>query len=282
MSQPIPWLILAITLLGGAAPAQPLSAIPEQNERQVELPAKPSEPAPEVYVAPGVTTLVLFDSPLDRDSLELEKRGPGFVRAEVAESSIILEPAATLPPDVRLNLRIRFHKNADWAVLTLVSRPSKPDEKVRVIWRQDPTNPPKPCATSTPSDWILSGQLDSSGIWAKNIVTSSPADNPSGLRVLGGTGYRAEKWGLIVLTLSNLPGHKAWEPGQVVLTTTNGKAVKVTSVKLDPPQLSAGAEGRLLVETGAPFWEKGKTEVLQLIVSDKNGERSLPIDGVKF
>ncbi|RYZ16063.1 MAG: DUF2381 family protein, partial [Myxococcaceae bacterium] len=51
--------------MAAAAPAQPAPAALERQERRLSLPDSDSEPVPEVRVAAGGVTLLLFDTPLD-------------------------------------------------------------------------------------------------------------------------------------------------------------------------------------------------------------------------
>ncbi|WP_224372991.1 DUF2381 family protein [Hyalangium versicolor] len=132
MALPTTWSLLALCLLASTATAQLQPSIRQRQDRRAALPATPSEPIPEVYVASGNTTLVAFNGPLDRDSLILDRTR--FRWVDVGDHTLILEPITDLSPSERLILQVGFKDKAlpSKAVLAVLSKVDVMDAKVEV------------------------------------------------------------------------------------------------------------------------------------------------------
>ncbi|HEX5750958.1 MAG TPA: DUF2381 family protein [Archangium sp.] len=265
----------------------------ERQERQLLLPAYPSEPVPEARVAAGIATYLRFDSPIDKASLELEGRPARFRWVDVGERLVAVEPSVDLGAEEKLVMRVRYKDGASSAVATLVlvSHPTLVDKEVEVVRRPRTVEALESVlaekeaqlaalrASSGPAGLVFSGRLGPEGVLARRIW-NAPADARGGLRVPGGVGYRACCWALAVVRVRNLPGQKPWVPGVARLTRADGTAVKVRSVDMNKAQLAPGEEGLVTVETETPFWKAG--EVFRLEVLDKSGVRPLPLLDVEL
>jgi uncharacterized protein (TIGR02268 family) len=284
----MPVLLLAL-LVGTTAAAQPLSPVRERVERHVTLPTGAKEAVPEVHVARGALTTLVFDAPVEKASLELEKRVSRFRLVDVGESTLNLEPLVDLAPEERLGLRIRL-KDGSVVALVLTSHPARVDGRVDVN-RVRPAEELRAelaatkaelaalkaqVGTNGPASWVLAGLLDELLIQRLDIQVA--AGNASGLSVEAGTGYRSRTWTVVAIRLRNLPGQKPWAPGQARLLRRDGRPVQVLSVQLAKPVLAPGERGTVAVQTGAPDWEWGETFHLEL--TDKDGGRVLSIEGV--
>ncbi|AEI62615.1 hypothetical protein LILAB_03450 [Corallococcus macrosporus] len=68
-------------------------------------------PVPELRIAAGLATLLIFDAPLDRGAMELEGRSR-FRLVDVGERILALEPLEDLGRGERLMLRVRYADGA--------------------------------------------------------------------------------------------------------------------------------------------------------------------------
>jgi uncharacterized protein (TIGR02268 family) len=286
----MPALLLAL-LVGTTAGAQPLSPVRERVERHVTPPTGPKEAVPEVHVARGFLTALVFDVPVEKSTLELEKRVSRFKLVDVGESVLNLEPSEDLAPEERLGLRIRL-KDGTLVALVLTSHPTQVDGRVDV----DRPRPPEELraelsavktelaalralvGANGPASWVLSGLLDDLRIQRLDFQVAT--GNASGLSVAEGISYRSSTWAVVAIDLRNLPGQKPWAPGQVRLSRGDGKPVQVLSVQMAKPALAPGARGIVAVQTGAPDWKRG--EVFRLELTDRDGGRVLSIEGVSL
>lgn len=274
-------LLVALLLVGGTAAAQPHPSARQRQDRRVLLAGNPDDPAPEIRVAGGNLTILLFNAPLDRDSLGVDRAR--FNLVDAGERSLTLLPATDLGSGERLVLKVRFKdRPLAQAVFALVSHPSEVDGTVEVEYRPDTLEALKAtCVDTGPAGFVFSGVLDKEGIRARPFFTSVPAANRSGLQVTRGVGYRARPWAAVSLEVRNLPGQKPWAPGAVRLTGAAGALVTVRAVHMEPRVLTPGEAGLLVLETAAIADEDALGPFLVELL-DEDGGRALTVSGVKF
>jgi uncharacterized protein (TIGR02268 family) len=279
-------LILAWLSLGATATAQAQTPVREQQERRLTLSIRPEEPPSEVRVAPGVTTYLRFDAPLDRASLEVEGRSARFRFVDVGERIVALEPLGELSPEEKVTVRVRYldGESPAFALFTLVSHPTWVDKELEVVRRPRSLEALEAAlaereaeiaalrARSGLAELVFSGRLGVAGVRAQRFGVL-PKVGPSGLQVVTGMGYRADSWTLVVVRVLNLPGQKPWMPTEARLIRADGTRVKVRAVDLNPARLAPGEEGLVAVETDAPSWKT--EEDLRLELEDKGGRRLL-------
>ncbi|RKG62758.1 DUF2381 family protein [Corallococcus sp. AB011P] len=276
-------------MLGTAVPAQPAPSSRERQERRLALPDGPSEPVPELHVAAGAVTLLLFDAPLDRASVELEGR-ERFRLVDVGERILALEPAADLGPGERLGLRVRYSDGArpEQAVFVLVTQPAAFDGRVQVFRRAQSIPALQAelaevraeiaalrarSEVSSPAGLALAGLLDENGVVARKIEPQLRQEGQSSLRVMGGFILRAPAWGLVSVQVMNL-GKAPWAPTEAHLTnSTGGVQVPVLGVRMKQPRIGPGEVGTVVVATEAPTWNVGTLFRLELV--DEAGTRHL-------
>jgi len=134
-------VLVVLTLLSGAATAQPRPVAPSLGVRRVEIPAENSEATqtPEVQISPGVSTTFEFDSDLATEKIVLEgaKR---FSLVDVGRSTLRLVPSEQILPGERLRLTVRFLDGfvPSGAAFILVAHPARVERLVEV-WRQPRT-----------------------------------------------------------------------------------------------------------------------------------------------
>jgi hypothetical protein len=77
----------------------------------------------------------------------------------------------------------------------------------------------------------------------------------------------------------NPPGQESWAPTSARLSRADGTPLEVRRVRMDRARLASGEEGLVAVEL-APFPPGGDPFQLELL--DREGERPLRLDGLKF
>ncbi|MBE4751403.1 DUF2381 family protein [Corallococcus sp. ZKHCc1 1396] len=288
---------LLFLLLGAAVPAQAVPGARERQDRRLALTGSAAEPVPVLRVAGGVLTALVFDAPLERDSLELEGR-ERFRLVDVGERSVLLEPVADLAPGERLGLRVRFSEGerAEPAVLMLVTHPSDVDARVR-IFRRALSVPALQAELAEvraqlmaqgaelaelrsrreatgPSRLALAGLLDGAGVVTSRVEFSETKESLAALlESVGGFSLRAQTWGLVSVTVRN-NGPTAWTPVEARLTEPgNGERTRVLRVHMTQPQIGPGEQVVVVVEAAAPPWNRGAAFSLELL--DASGARRL-------
>jgi uncharacterized protein (TIGR02268 family) len=125
---------------------------------------------------------------------------------------------------------------------------------------------------------VLSGLLDRDGVRVTDFHGRVPPENKSGLSVGMGTCYRAARWVVVAVPISNLPGQKPWAPGSAQFLGAEGAAGRVRRVQLlGKSQLQPGESGLLVVQVDAPVFSKGP---FRLELVDVEGGRWIPIHDV--
>ena len=286
---------IVFLLLGAAVPAQP--APREPQERRVVLPdGVTGGPVPELRVAAGVVTLLLFDAPLDRGSVELEGRAR-FQFVDTGERMLALVPATDLRTGEQLGLRVRFADGAspDSAVFVLVTQPSVVDARVRVFRRAQSLAALQAELAEAraqleaqkvelarlrsrggaggPAGFALAGLLDASGVSALNAAVDPSTQVASALGVQAALSFRAGLWGAVSITVRN-DGREPWTPLEARLTGPGkGARTRVLGVHTRQSRVGPGEVGIVVVDVGAPTWAEGTVLSLELV--DASGARHL-------
>ena len=295
MPHSVNWLPLLTTLLlTGAAAAQQPRPTPLLRQKSITLPATTEDAT--LRVARGTLTTLTFDSALDSKKMQLEGRSTHFERVVADERTLTLKPKVELKPGERLLLSVRFADSAapQQATFELIAAGEEVDASVEVVRRARDVEALEAALAATqaqlaalqarygeagPESAVLAGWL-TENIRVIDLDTRAPPGNASGLWVEKDFAFRAEKWSLVVIQLSNAPGARPWALGQVRLTSARGAPVKVLSARLDKPHLEPGEKGLLLVRTEAPWWDLN--EELRLELRDAEGGRALPLGGMVF
>lgn len=236
-------------------------------------------------MAAGIATNLVFDAPIDRLSVEVEGRVTRFRLVDPGERTVFLEPLVAPGDGERLAVRVRYKDGAfpSSATFALVSHPVLVDTRVDVVRRQRTPEAMEAalaqCEAAGPSRLVLSGQLDREGVKVKGFPVRVPPGNKSGLAAREGTSYRATRWALVAVPVSNLPGQKPWTPGRARLFSAEGTALGVRQVSMEKPRLQPGETALVVVETAPP---PSSNASYRLELLDTEGGRLLPIHEVKF
>jgi len=153
----------------------------------------------------------------------VEGRATRFRLVDPGEYIIGLEIAVEPGPGEKLGVRVRYKDGGTpaYATLALVSHPMLVDKEVEVVRRPRTVEALEAELTalraqyeaSGPMSLVFSRQLDRRGVQSTDFQGMVPPDNKSGLTVGLGTGYRATRWALVAVPVTNLPGQK---PGSSV------------------------------------------------------------------
>jgi uncharacterized protein (TIGR02268 family) len=238
---------------------------------------RPGE-VPRVYVAPGVSTLLLFDAELGEVSLEGRGR---FSRVEVAGRALVLRPAGALEAGERLRLEVTF---ADGlvparAVFALVTDPERVDGEVDVERRPRTAEELQAeldalharCGASALAQLALWGRLGRESLLSEGFTGHYLA---RGVRMEQPWVHRTSTWRVLLLQVRNPEGTAPWVPGEALLWRP-GEAADPRSVPvyLDAFRLGPGEGGRVVVEM-AP----GTAAHWRLEVREKGGNRHLELE----
>ncbi|MCP3098229.1 DUF2381 family protein [Myxococcus sp. K15C18031901] len=298
MLRPVAILFL---LLGVTASAQPVPAARERQERRVTSSSSPAEPVPELRVAAGVATLVLFDASLERSALELEGR-ERFRIVDVGERTLVLEPSVDLGAGERLGLRVRYADGSapERGAFVLVTAPAAVDSRVEVFRRRDSVEALQAelaearsrlaaqdvelralrarNAATGPVGMVMSSLLNDRGVHTHRIRPKSTKHRADALIAEGGASFRAETWAVVSVTVRN-NGQQPWSPRLArVVNARSGVAVRVIGVHAEPAQVAPGDVGLVVVETESPAWTVG--EVFQVELLDADGSARILVPGV--
>ncbi|NOJ93898.1 DUF2381 family protein [Corallococcus coralloides] len=117
--------------------AQSPSATAGLRVRRIELVSEDAQPAAEVAVSPGLSTVFLFDSEVSREGLILEGR-ERFAMLDAGFSTLRLVPSEKISPGDRLKLTVRFQDGAapTSATFILVAHPARSEAQVEVYRRK--------------------------------------------------------------------------------------------------------------------------------------------------
>jgi uncharacterized protein (TIGR02268 family) len=271
------FLLATSTLWGAAAVAAPGVRMRERQERRLVLSELRPGEVPRVRVAPGVSTLLLFDAELG--AVSLEERGR-FARVEVAGRALVLRPAEALEVGERLRLEVTF---ADGlaparAVFALVTDPERVDGEVEVERRPRTAEELQleldalraRCGASALAQLALWGRLGRESLRSGAFTGRYSA---RGLEVKPPWVHRTSARRVLLIQVRNPQGAAPWAPGEALLWGM-GEAAEPRSVPvyLDAFRLEPGDGGLVVVEI-----ETGAASRWRLEVREKGGERSIEL-----
>jgi uncharacterized protein (TIGR02268 family) len=278
------WLLL----LPASALAQPESLDMAAAARQIELSQTPS---PELWVAPGQTTWVTLDAPLDVSTMRQAPRVEGLRRVEVLERAVALVPGAGVKAGAQLDFTLWFADGqpAEGVRLVLKVDSAKGEPEVEVYRGEIP-----PAALKRQVDaWKAQVAALTAREASLSAVVAAGLVGPAGIRTLdmsdrvqllapgltSGAAWLHIAAGRMALevTLTLAPGAAAWAPDTVTLTEMiHGTPLPVRSVRLvGGAALQPGNTTRLLVEWDVPPAAVGLEYDLK--AAEQSGERGVTV-----
>jgi len=283
LSLPLKWLLLALLLMASSAAAQPAPPARLRQDRRLLLSALAEQPPPEVRIAAGNVTTLVFDAPLELDSLEVDRTR--FTLADAGEHILTLEPATELGTGERLVVKVRFKDGAPpaQALFVLVSHPSEMDGKVEVERQVSTAEALRralsqkeaeleqlraQCEADSPPRPVLSERLPA-GTAPRQIGSERAPADASGLQLEKTWSHRGKSSTVLTVQVLNLPGHGPWALSQARLTGPKGEPVPLLTVRMKPSELAPGQRGEVTLETKTP-WKTSRVELV-----DSSGQRLL-------
>jgi uncharacterized protein (TIGR02268 family) len=288
-------LVLWVLVLPPTARAQPLGLKGAPATRQLELSQLPQ---PELWVAPGQTTLVLLDAPLDIQRMRQAEPPEGLRRMEVTENSVTLVMAEGLEDGARRELTLWFAdgRPAEGVTLVLTVDHAKAEPEVELYRGRPPAEALERRVEGLNAQvaalnariaalserqvslfpLIAAGVLGPQGVRSMTISAIFKLGAPGLSTGDGWLHVAAGRIGL-ELTLTVAPGAPAWVPGAVTLHENgSSEPLPVRGMELlSGAALQPGTSTRLLVEWDTPQPADGMEYVLK--VEERNGPRWLQI-----
>jgi uncharacterized protein (TIGR02268 family) len=238
----------------------------------------------ELRLAPRVRSLLLFDADLVREAVVLEGR-EHFVRMEVAERAIVLEPGPASKSGEAWILTVVFREDGlspSRASFRLVVHPMEVDGEVQVVrgarsaeeLRRELDATLARCAEGNRAGLILSrvlgGKKLKGGLFQGRVTGSGVTAMP--LRL-----WLADTWTLVVLRVRVPEDGAPWtSEGAVWLGAVEEGRERVLPVWMEVERLGPGESGLVLVEVERT--PGGADELLRLEVREKGGNRGVRIE----
>ena len=126
---------------------------------------------------------------------------------------------------------------------------------------------------------VFSGLLDFQNLKVQPFWGQTAPGYKGGLGLRDGAGFRAKRWAMVAVWVTNPSDRPAWTLDSARLTSVKGERIQVHSVHMDPPQLPPGGSA-LVVVMVEPHTTPEK--LFRLDLMDARGEQILPIVEVKL
>jgi uncharacterized protein (TIGR02268 family) len=248
------------------------------SARPIELTAEPSSEAPEVFISPGKSTTLTFDSELLRtggggDTVELEKR-ESFALVDSGGTVLRLIPSDRLKPGDRVRMKVQFKERAapSGAVFILVVRASEAERVVEVYRNvrsvesyQQETREARAetaqcraalartqaeCAGPAGMRSLLAARhLDEGGVRPQDLTEGVTRAPGSALTVVLVRSYRATGLVAVELELTAPEGAQPFTVAGAALTGKRGEELMILPVwSSGPITANSGVPGRVAVE----------------------------------
>nr|WP_242589505.1 DUF2381 family protein [Corallococcus macrosporus] len=295
---------MGLLLVGSAAAAQPPVSSSVPGARRIELSPEEAGSASEVVVSPGLSTMLLFDSELQRESIELESR-QRFSLVDVGQATLRLVPSVSASPGERLKMVVRFRDGAapSTAVFVLKVHPAKAEATIEVYrarrtietYQQeirDTRAEALQCkeelarmasereAPAGLTGLLFNGGLDLHGV-AGHVLTRAVEQTASkGLEASIVNSYRANKLVAADVWIELKTGTRPWRAEGATLKGRLGEDLTVLRVWQVTPILPGKTKGRVIVEAEAPAAADQGPFSLKLWEAD--GPRSITLGNVTF
>lgn len=275
-------VVMALLACATVVQAQQQPIVRVRREQQLVLAQTPAGSEPELWVAPGIPTVVRFDAELVR--AEVKHEGPGrAVSVDVAGHSFLIEAQRELESGEKLPLEVVLAQgqNRIRLVFQLVSHLGEVDARVDVELR------PRSARSELGSDAVsprrkegpFSRMVFSGVLGEKSGVTSSVFRGTligSGVLAKSPQEYRAERGRAIVFRIHNPAGARPWLAAEVVRFPSAGERWEGEgrwSVIMDGP-IEPGCSGLVVLESAG---EGADTPVL-LEVREQGGSRGVRVE----
>ncbi|NOJ96324.1 DUF2381 family protein [Corallococcus sp. CA049B] len=295
---------MGLLLVGSDVGAQLEDSSSVPGARRIELSPEGAGGVGEVMVSPGLSTMLLFDSELQRESIELEGL-ERFSLVDVGQATLRLVPSANATPGETFRLVARFRDGAAplAAIFLLRVHPAKAEATLEIFRKRrtiesyqqelrDVRVEAFRCreelvrVTSeheTPGGLtgiLFSGGLDPNGV-AGHVLTKAIVQSPTHqLEASVVSSYRSSKLVAVDLLIQVKAGTPPWTAEGATLKSKSGEEFKVLRVWQATPILPGGPGARVFVEAEAPAADVQGPFSLKLW--EANGPRHITLGNVTF
>ncbi|CAM4540656.1 DUF2381 family protein [Myxococcus xanthus] len=298
-------VLLFLLLAGeGTALAQSPASTVGLSVRRVELGADEAQPAVEVAVSPGLSTVFLFDSEVSREGLTFEGR-ERFAMVDTGLNTLRLIPSDKISAGERLTLTVRFQDGAAPASATfvLVAHPARSEALVEVYRRKR--------SVETYQEEVRQARIEAEKCREENERLRAERNAPDGLtglistEVLSGRGvefrdvtkdvtqgpggaagkhrvlsYRAARRVAVEVFLVSRGDDQQWTAKGATLRGKANEELKVLQVWQSGPVASGSTVQRVVVEAEAASESPQGPFTLKLW--DADGRRTVTLGNVTF
>ncbi|NTX15467.1 DUF2381 family protein [Myxococcus sp. CA056] len=298
-----PAFLLCLLLAAGGAKAQENMAL-GVGTRRIDLLPDTVRTAAEVFVSPGLSTVLLFDADVVSDSIEIEGRNL-FTRVDVGQATVRLALSPRASPGERLRFSVRFRDGAapTGASFLLVVHPAKANAVVEVFRSSRTVESYQQEAVEARAEAIrfkeenarlvlehkvpggltgllAMGDMDVHGVVGMPLNKSLLLDSRSAIKPSQQVrSYRSKNRVAVEVLLEDTRGGQPWSASGATLKEQSGVDLKVLSVWQEAP-ITSDAAKRVIVEAEAPANASQGTFSLKLWEAD--GPRTVTISNVTF
>ncbi|AEI62444.1 DUF2381 family protein [Corallococcus macrosporus] len=295
-------ILLLVLLMAEGTPAQGTLA-PANGARRIELGPDGSGALTEIAVSPGLSTVILFDSELAQDGVDVEESG-SFSNVDIGRTTMRLVPSGRGQPGEKFRMSVRFRDGAapPGALFLLTIHPARADSVVEVYrnartvesYQQEAREARSETlrcqednarlmlergAPSGLAGLLATGGVDANGVAGRIVTNTVTSDPRSALNLLRIQSYRAKARVALEVSLHDLRGERPWVVSGATLRGSPGTELKVLSVWQSSPIVS-GESARVVVEAEAPAESARGAFSLKLWEAD--GPRTVTIGNVTF
>ncbi|MBZ4420705.1 DUF2381 family protein [Myxococcus sp. RHSTA-1-4] len=287
-----------VVLVGMAVQEQPREAR-RQKTRVIVLKGDEAPPAQVLRVAPDAATLVMFDAPVVRESVDTDALSRLFNRIEVNERSLVLKPAAELPANTAPRLTVRFAggPSARQVEFVLTSHPDEVDTQVEVRHGEKPEirllaeltelrgrcaateaglAPLRArCARAGLAGLFVSGEMDpENGVQAHRL--DERASEQGVMPAKRVTLFRTGDTVMVGMRMENRSSGAPWVagPARLVRLDTRGEPLeeaRLLPVVMEPERLAPGESARVAVQWEEPSEAPASAVRLEVVDADGRG-----------
>lgn len=296
-------MLLLVLLCGEFAQAQEGTAPSVVGVRRIELNAEEPLVIADVEVSPGLSTLIVFDSEVIGESLDLEGR-ERFTLVDVGKTTVRLVPSDHLAPGTRFTMVVRFRDGAIpmHARFALRVHPARAEQLVEVyrqtrsvetyqqearearaeVLRLREENERLRAERSSPggiAGLISIGAMDQQGVESRSIVERISQSSNGVLVVRRAHSYRSAGRVAVEVFLEALGGAPPWTAKGAALRGKSGEQLKVLQVWQDAP-VPSDPTRRIVVEAETtPDAARGN---FTLKLWEADGPRAITLGNVTF
>lgn len=298
-----PGVLLALLLLASASAARAQAASCQTETRRVELEPGSMAP-PELCIRPGLSTTLMFERPLEVDTVVLEGR-ERFRRVEAAGSLLVLVPSEQLKPGERLRLQVRFSRGAapETATFVLVVHRDQAERQIEVSFARPSADTCQVELRSKEAELqrclaehaapsggragdgslaalVAAGLIDQQGLVITELDAKSMLQTQEGaLAVTRMVLYRSVRRIALEVELKNSDPAMPWTLESAALVGRPGEVLEALAV-VQPAPLEPGDSQPVWVELTVPKESAHRTFTLQFW--DAGKKRTLTVSGVKL